>query len=99
VLASSSWDLSGGLASVTIVPLGLLPGYRRWPFKVLYPQCNESQLNSPPLILRHCHYPRSLSISGEAHHLLTPDTCRLPFIFMNPSSHLSCPSPYLILNA
>ena len=45
---------------------GFLSHYRRWPFQVPYPQCSESQLRSPPLILRCFLYPRFLSHPGDA---------------------------------
>lgn len=60
-----------------------LPGYRRWPLKVLYPQCCESQLRSPPLILVCFCYPRSMFLPGDASpQLPTLVSCRFPFLLM-----------------
>ena len=56
---------------VHITPLGFLPGYRRWPLQVPYPQCYKSQPRSSPLILRHFPYPRifgSLAIFSVSPH-------------------------------
>ena len=36
-----------GWVGVLNIPLGFLPGFRRWPLQVPYPQCYESQLKSP----------------------------------------------------
>jgi hypothetical protein len=47
-------------------PLEFVPGYRRWPLQVPYPQCFESQVRSPSLILGNLCYPRSLSRPGDA---------------------------------
>ena len=48
--------------------------------EVPYPQCCESQLNTPLLIVGHLPSPRSLS--GDAPYLPTPVSCRFPFILM-----------------
>ena len=54
-----------GWVGVPIVPLGFLPGYRRWPFEGPYPHYCESQ------ILGGLPYPRSPSHPGDANHLPT----------------------------
>ena len=45
-------------------PLGFLPGNRRWPLQVPYPQCCESQLRPSPLILWQMRTLSQVSISS-----------------------------------
>jgi hypothetical protein len=67
--------------------LGILPGYRKWPLQVSIPQCYESQLRTPSVILgvllsKDCvsswrfflpPYPCQLHISIHSHgHLIIP---------------------------
>ncbi|EDL27184.1 mCG144766, partial [Mus musculus] len=61
---------------------GALPGYKRRPLQVPYPQCCQSQLRTSPLILGHLCYPRSLSLPGDAPYIPTPVSCRFPFILV-----------------
>jgi hypothetical protein len=77
--------------------LGFLPGHRRQPLQAPYLQCCESQLRSPPLILRLLPYPRTLSCPGDAFYSHPPSLADF-HSFSFPSGHVSCPSPHLILN-
>ena len=76
---------------------GFLPGFRRWPLQVPYPQCCESQLRSPPLILQLLPSPRSLSLSGDVPASSPPLVADF-HSFSWPSGHPSCASPNQILN-
>jgi hypothetical protein len=66
-----------GCVVIPIITWEILPVYRRWPVQVLYSHCNESQLNSHPLILES----PSPCKSADFH----------PFSRL--SGQLSCPSP------
>jgi hypothetical protein len=57
---SFGWKFCGWVG-VPIPPLGLLPGHRRQPPQNLYPQCCESQLRVPPLILGCLPFPGLIS--------------------------------------
>jgi hypothetical protein len=65
------------MVGVPFVPPGFLPSQRKQPPQTSYPQSCESQLEIPPLILRHLPYPRSPSLPGDAPYLLLSVSCRL----------------------
>lgn len=78
-----------------IIPLGFLPGYRRWPLQFPNPQCYEAQLRSPTMILRCLPYPKYLASPGDAPHL---PPLSVADSFSCPSGNLPCPSQHMILN-
>jgi hypothetical protein len=92
-LALKIWQRVG----VSVAPLGRLSGYRKWPLKVLFPKCSESQLRLSPVILGWLPYPRSCP--EDAPLTSSPLSVADFHSYSWPSNHLSCPSPHLILNS
>ena len=74
-----------GWVGVPIALLGFLPGYRRWPLQVPYPQCCEPHL-APPLSLRRLPYPKSLSLPGDS-----PTSPSLLQVSIHSHGHLAVP--------
>jgi hypothetical protein len=79
---------------VSITPVEFLPGHRIRTLQVLYHQCSESQLRTPPLTLGLFTYPRSWRY-------LTPPRLSVADFhsFSWPSYQLCCSSPHLTLKS
>jgi hypothetical protein len=86
--------------------MGFVPGYRGWPFHILFYQCCESRLMSPHWFLRTfsisdpCHVLEITSISTPTP-LPTHTSCNFPFILVAiwPSLlSLSVPDPEIHSN-